>query len=133
MKVKRTGFILYVKKYQECIEFYKNILELQVVFKNESLTCFDLFGTYLMIEIEDREEFLNLESNHKKAFGCIRINVDKVKEFSQHLKAKNIKVDYQEHSWGTIAKFLDPDGNLLAFKDEEGFAKQIETYKQNSK
>ncbi len=44
---------------------------------------------------------------------------------------KNVKVDYQEHSWGIVAKLQDPDGNLLAFKDSDTFEKQISNYKKN--
>jgi lactoylglutathione lyase len=52
-----------------------------------------------------------------------------VKQLAEKLKAKNVKVDYQEHSWGTVAKFYDPDGNLCAFKDSEKFEKQIADFK----
>ncbi len=36
-----------------------------------------------------------------------------------------IEVDYQEHPWGTVVKFRDPDGNFRAFKDDEKFEQQI--------
>jgi len=57
------------------------------------------------------------------------MNVSNVKEIANNLISKNIKVDYQEHTWGTIAKFQDPDGNLCAFKDSIKFEKQIADYK----
>ncbi|MFK7781046.1 VOC family protein [Psychroserpens sp.] len=128
MDIKRTGLILYVKKYVQCIVFYKEILNLPILFQNKELTCFDFFGTYLMVEIEDRLEYLNNDPKSRN-YSCIRINVRDVKQYSDRLKSQNISVDYQEHSWGTIAKFKDPDGNLIAFKDEDSFAKQIEDYK----
>jgi len=49
------------------------------------------------------------------------MNVSNVKALATKLRQQNIKVDYQEHAWGTIAKFFDPDGNLLAFKDSKKF------------
>ena len=128
MKISRTRHILYVKNYEACIVFYGQSLKLPVLFKNEELTCFDFFGTYLMIEKEDRAEYL-LDTSKNKNYSCIRINVKDVKTHSENLKNQNIAVDYQEHHWGIVAKFKDPDGNLLAFKDEESFAKQIEDYK----
>jgi len=130
MKIERTGLILYVVKYDECVVFYKEVLSLNILFKNDDLTCFDFFGTYLMVEREGRNEFLNSDLGMPENFSCLRMNVANVKEFSEQLKVKGVAVSYQEHSWGTIAKFKDPNGNLIAFKDEVGFAKQIEGYKK---
>ncbi|MBP2830785.1 VOC family protein [Aquimarina sp. U1-2] len=128
MDVRRIGYILYVKKYTECIAFYQNILELNILFKNNELTCFDLFGTYLMVEKEDRNEFLVLTDDHEKAFSCLRIHVDSVLKWVNILKAKGLDIDYREHDWGTVAKFFDPDGNLLALKDEATFTRQMKEY-----
>jgi lactoylglutathione lyase len=128
MDVSRTGHILYVKNYEKCVTFYKESLRLPILFQNEDLTCFDFYGTYLMVEKEDRQDYLNDDSKNKN-YSCIRINVEDVKHHSDELKDQNVIVDYQEHSWGKVAKFKDPDGNLIAFKDEESFATQIEDYK----
>ena len=123
MKFDRTGIILYTIKYKKCVDFYENILELKKLFENENLTCFALGETYLMVELDDE--------NHKKDVlptrvkTCLRMNVSNVKSLAAKVKAKNIKVNYQEHSWGTVAKFFDPDGNLCAFKDSEKFEQQI--------
>ena len=128
MNVKRMGLILYVNAYQECVKFYSEILNLSVQFQNEDLTCFDFYGTYLMVEKEDRVEYFDDDSETRN-YSCIRINVEDVKWHSDKLRNQNIAVSYQEHSWGKVAKFKDPDGNLIAFKDEESFAKQIKDYK----
>ena len=125
IQVKRIGHILYVKNYKQCIRFYETILELAILFQNSTLTCFEFYGAYLMIEKEDREAYLNTTCNNK-SFSCIRMNVSNIKEVSQNLQEKNIIVDYNEFDWGVTAKFYDPDGNLIALKDEEGFLKQIE-------
>ena len=128
MSVKRAGLILYVKAYKECVHFYTKVLSLSILFRNDDLTCFDFFGTYLMVEKEDRLDYLE-DNSEKKNDTCLRINVADVKEVFDRLKKQNIEVDYQEYTWGKVAKFKDPDGNLIAFKDEGSFAKQIEDYK----
>jgi lactoylglutathione lyase len=128
MKIERTGLILYVKAYKECIVFYSEVLNLSILFQNEELTCFDFYGTYLMVEKEDRTNYLE-DNSELKNYSCLRINVNDVKRVSEELKQQNVNVDYQEHFWGKVAKFKDPDGNLIAFKDEESFAKQIRDYK----
>ncbi len=128
MNIKRTGHILYVRKYKECVAFYSTILKLDILFQNTELTCFDFFGAYLMVEKEDRADYLDLAEGFKKTFSCIRMHVENVMEITLHLRSKKIDVDYQEHNWGIVVKFFDPDGNLLAFKDEETFVKQIKEY-----
>lgn len=131
-EINKTGVILYVNEYNKCVLFYKDILELEILFSNKGLTCFDFYGSYLMIEKEDRNEYL-VSKEDKKNHSCLRLNIQNVKEVSDKLKNKNIEVDYQEHDWGIVTKFKDPDGNLLAFKDSEKFDKQIEEYSLRNK
>lgn len=115
MKIENTGFILYTISYQPCVSFYKDILGLNILYTKDTLTCFEFGGSYLMIEIDD-------ETKQKKASvpdrdkTCLRINVRNVKEACKVLDQHNIKYDYHEFSWGTIAKFRDPDGNLIGFR-----------------
>ena len=126
MKLDRTGLILYTINYQKCVEFYQHILELNIMFKNDLLTCFELGNSYLMVEIDDEHQSISNEQERIRT--CIRINVPNVRTVADMLIHKNIKVDYQEHDWGTIAKFFDPDGNLCAFKDSEKFELHIKEY-----
>jgi lactoylglutathione lyase len=135
INVLRTGQILYVRNYEACLDFYGNKLQLPIHFANEALTCYDLFGTYLMVEREDRVEYQVLPIDRLKTFTCLRLHVEDVKAAAEAAEARGINVDYQEHSWGTVAKFKDPDGNLIAFKDEVGFLKQVTDFQSphNSK
>jgi lactoylglutathione lyase len=131
MKFDRTGIILYVHKYKECIVFYEQIIGLKPLFVSELITCFEFNNSYLMVEFDDEIS----ESEEHKLFRtrtCLRMNVKNVKYFAENLAKKNIAVDYQEHSWGNVAKFYDPDGNLCAFKDSEKFEEQIIAYQNNS-
>ena len=123
MDFHRTGIILYTINYQKCVKFYQHILGLNVLFKTETLTCFEFGNAYLMVEIEN--ETSSEPFDNKRIRTCLRMNVTNVKAYVNTLKNHQIKVDYQEHKWGTIAKFLDPDGNLCAFKDTDKFERQI--------
>lgn len=131
MEFDRTGIILYVLKYHECVDFYENTLGLTKMFETEMLTCFGFGGAYLMVEKDD-ECSGGEEGTHLRARTCLRMNVPDVKLLADTLKAKNVAVDYREQPWGTIAKFYDPDGNLCAFKDTEKFEKQIQEYRTAS-
>jgi lactoylglutathione lyase len=75
-----------------------------------------------MVELDDQQPPLQRQESHA---GCLRLNVPNVKQFADALSNRGISVDYQEHPWGTVAKFLDPDGNLCAFKDDEKFEQQV--------
>jgi lactoylglutathione lyase len=129
MKFDRTGIILYTIEYKKCVEFYEIILGLKKLFKSENLTCFEFGQSYLIVELDDEYNGQNSITSRFKT--CLRMNVSNIKILADELTEKNIKVDYQEHSWGTIAKFLDPDGNLCAFKDSEKFEKQITNFNQH--
>lgn len=126
MKFDRTGIILYVENYPKCVEFYKDLVGLSILFKTDFLTCFEFGDSYLMVEPTDDEIEKGKNGRDKT---CLRMNVENVKKLSDKLKSKRIEVNYQEHDWGTIAKFYDPDGNLCAFKDSEKFEAQINEYK----
>lgn len=129
MELDRTGLILYTIEYDKCVAFYQNILELPKLFETESLTCFQFGESYLLVEIDDEYNGTKVETERIRT--CIRMNVPDVKKIADKLVAKNIEVNYQVHSWGTIAKFFDPDGNLCALKDSEKFEKQITDFKIN--
>ncbi len=121
----RTGIILYVIKYDECITFYRDILHLDIHFKTDMLTCFQFGSSYLMVEVDDEFSGSATRANDRDR-TCLRMNVDNVKASAYQLQQHGIAVDYQEQSWGTVAKFRDPDGNLIAFKDSEKFEQQIQ-------
>jgi len=124
MTFDRTGFILYTLRYSECVDFYGNLVGLPLLFETETLTCFQFGGAYLMVEIDDEHDGITPEPTRLKT--CLRINVSDVKALAEELTRKGVSVDYQEHSWGTVAKFFDPDGNLCAFKDSGKFEKQVQ-------
>jgi lactoylglutathione lyase len=118
-KFTRTGFILYVSCYEACVDFYRNVLHLPTLFDTSTLTCFEFGFSYLMVESGGPSPRL---SDHAT---CLRLNVPDVKERAKSLKALGVTVDFQEHDWGTVAKFEDPAGNLIAFKDDSRFEQQV--------
>lgn len=128
MEFDRTGIILYTLEYKKCVEFYENMLGLKKMFENENLTCFEFGQAYLMVELDD--EYNGQKPGAERTKTCLRMNVPNVKILADKLASKNIEVDYQEHTWGTIAKFMDPDGNLCALKDSSKFERQISDFKQ---
>jgi len=115
MKIAQTGFILYTLNYQACVDFYQNTLGLGILYQKEILTCFDFHGSYLMVEVDD-EAKETVATKPQRDRTCIRLNVVNVKEACKNLDSNNIEYSYDEYDWGTIAKFRDPDGNLIGFR-----------------
>ncbi|MEL6536530.1 MAG: VOC family protein [Bacteroidota bacterium] len=118
MDIQQTGFILYTLRYQECVQFYEHTLGLAVLYRKETLTCFDFHGSYLMVEIDDETDLTEPETPARDR-TCLRINVPNVKAACKPLEDANIPFTYGEYSWGTVAKFRDPEGNLIGFRSAE--------------
>lgn len=124
----RTGLILYVDNYTECVEFYSAVLGLPVLFENDELTCFNLGSSYLMVEPSDA----HIGGPPNAARTCLRMNVQDVQAMTAKLRGSGVEVDLQEHTWGTVAKFHDPAGNLCAFKDDVTFERQVSLFKSDN-
>ena len=125
MHVLKSGFILYTIKYEECVLFYEKILELKVLYRKEILTCFEFYGNYLMVEITDDADELTATIPSRDR-TCIRLNVADVREACKVLHKNSIEYSYGEYEWGTIAKFRDPDGNLIGFRSAKEHLIDIE-------
>ncbi len=50
MNFREFGTIVFVENYEACIDFYKNILQLEVRNVKENLVIFTVSGGYLMVE-----------------------------------------------------------------------------------
>ena len=119
----QAGLVLYVVRYEECVEFYRDVLALPVLFATATLTCFAWGESSLMVEREDDPELI---ASRPASRTCLRFLVEDVAASAEALRAREIEIDYQVHAWGEVAKFHDPDGNLCAFKDLAGFERQCE-------
>ena len=124
MDFARLGIILLTHNYEACVAFYTETLGLPVMFRKDEpgshLTCCEFGGAYLMIEIDGPEPAARkpVEQNPTK----LRFNVADVEAAAQELESKGVEVKRAVLDWGTIADFVDPDGNLCSLRDEATFA-----------
>jgi len=123
MEFTRAGIILYTQKYSECVSFYSTALNLNILFKidrpDEQLTCFELGGIYLMVEIGGCSH-----DGTKPVEHCptkFRFNVADINAACIELENKGVDVKIRHHEWGTTAEFSDPDGNPCALRSDKGF------------
>lgn len=123
MKFTRAGIILFTQNYEECVAFYGSVLELEVLHEidreDERLTTFSLGNAYLMIETGGvaSEGAKTVAQNPTK----FRFNVSDVSATCELLRRKGVDVSLATYTWGTIAEFTDPDGNLCALRSDDGF------------
>lgn len=124
MDIDKTGIILYTRNYSETVSFYKDTFGLRELYKKERLTCFDFNGSYLMIELDDDENLVEPDGNGRLKF-CVRFNVENVKQACSKLDALNIPYQYYDFDWGQLAKFKDPDGNLIGIRSSKEHLEDI--------
>jgi len=124
MRFTRLGIIIFTKNYEACVDFYTRTLGLPVMYEKDEpgshLTCCEFGGAYLMIEVDGPTPAVRktTEQNPTK----LRFNVENVESTAEELRQKGVALTVESFSWGTIANFTDPDGNLCSLRDERTFS-----------
>lgn len=127
MNIVRTGMILNVEKFDECVTFYKYLFGLKVLFEEQygdfRLTCFEFYGSYLMVETDGfaKPEGKTLRENSTQ----LRFNVSNIEEALKTINAYGIEAEIIENDWGSTINIYDPDGNRVGIRDEATFKSQI--------
>jgi lactoylglutathione lyase len=128
MKVERNGIILNTERYEECVAFYKDTLNLTIMFQlkeeHSYLTCFEFGGAYLMVEKEGiaKDSEKSMSENPTK----LRFNVSNIDDARDHLTKMGIAAIVNRQVWGSTINISDPDGNRIGIRDESGFKNQIQ-------
>ena len=128
MNIVRTGIILNVEKYDECVAFYKEVFGLDILFEESEgsfrLTCFTYGGSYLMVETGGiaQPAGKSIRENATK----LRFNVSNIEDALQTLHSHGIEPEIQHNSWGSTINIHDPDGNRIGIRDEPTFFSQIQ-------
>ena len=127
MDTQRYGIILNVENYYECVAFYRDVLDLKVLFSkiegDFKLTCVEFGAGYLMIETEGFAE-----PNGKSIKACpskLRFNVADINVAMKRMENFGIPTELIESEWGSTINIYDPDGNRIGIRDEASFNRQI--------
>jgi lactoylglutathione lyase len=127
MEFERNGVILNTENYDACVAFYRDVFDLPVMFETREgdfrLTCLDLGGSYLMIETEGvaRPGGKTMAESATK----LRFNVTDIEAARRHLAAHGIAAPVECNPWGATINLVDPDGNRIGIRDEQGFRAQL--------
>lgn len=126
MEIARTGVILNVEKFDECVSFYRSLFGLEVMFEEQygdfRLTCLEFGNSYLMIESDGiaRPEGKTITENATK----LRINVADIEDALEKIRAFGIDAEITKNDWGSTINIYDPDGNRVGVRDEATFRQQ---------
>lgn len=109
----QTNTILYCQRWQETVNFYRQILGLQVVFENE-----------WFVEFKIREKsFLSVanatSTSIQAALGkgiTLTLKIDDLAQTHNLLSTKKIKLTPIQKKWGSNVFYcFDPDGHRIEF------------------
>lgn len=111
----QTGIILFTEDFPACLKFYRDLLELPVLFSTESVVSLKFGDGYLMVEGAGIAS--PVVKTRAQSPVTLRFNVADVDIAAERLRAKGIAVEVSHHDWGIIGGFADPDGNRCELRN----------------
>lgn len=88
--------------------------------EHSKLTCCDLgSGNYLMIETQGSAVAAGKSIEQSPVW--LRFNVENVEQSAEILRKKGVEMTVRTEVWGSLADFIDPDGNRCSLRDEASF------------
>ena len=118
MKIERTGLILKTSRVEECIRFYRDVLECPVWFRNEGVTCLGICDTYILVEAPDES------APPPSPSFILRLNVVDVRKEAEVLRSRGVDAWVDDFDWGTICTFFDPAGTKLELMEAHRFRRE---------
>ena len=110
MGIQKIGQIgVNAKDFERAVQFYKDVLELPLLFKTDSLAFFDCNGVRLLLSLPESEEFA-------KTSSVIYYQVEDIKEHYNQLLDKGVQFIDEPH---VVAKMGQVETWMVFFKDTE--------------
>ncbi|BAK15306.1 hypothetical protein SSIL_0883 [Solibacillus silvestris StLB046] len=109
--IQRIGQIAVpIKNVERAIDFYKEVLELPLLYNTENMAFFDCNGQRLLLSLPEKNEFANSSS-------VIYFQVEDIKKSVEKLIEKGVSFIDQPH---VVAKMGNTETWMTFFKDTEG-------------
>ena len=120
MFTKVNATVLLVKKFDECVEFYSNVIGLKVKDKDTGFVSFTLEGHELaLMELSAAADMVSKDAIQPDKEGVHRVLlatfVEDTEKTYQELLSKGVKFikTPTKQPWGQVtANFADPEGNI---------------------
>lgn len=121
----KTGIILVVRNFEQCVAFYRDLFGLQVMYEKVlgefRLACLEFGNGYLMIESEPPFPQTANEKTIDQNPTKIRFNVPDVEAALRVVQAFGLEAQIDRFDWGATINLTDPDGNRVGIRDQRGF------------
>lgn len=106
--------ILYCQRWEETVVFYREVLQLKVLFSNEWFVEFAISDTARLSVADERRA--SIKSSHGKGI-TLALEVEDIEKTFHYLEEMGTKPSpVQDHPWGAKVFYLyDPEGNRLEF------------------
>lgn len=111
------GIILGTERFEACVTFYRDILELPVWYEKPGLVCLRFGDGYLLVETGGVAR--DGRKSQSENPTMLRFNVDDVMAAADELRQRGVEVSVENYAWGTVGTFMDPDGNACELKDAD--------------
>jgi lactoylglutathione lyase len=116
-KVRTHGIMLGTERFEACVAFYRDILELPVWYEKPGLVCLRFGDCYLMVETGGVAR--DGRKSQSENPTMLRFNVDDVMAAADELRQRGVEVSVESYVWGTVGTFMDPDGNACELKNAD--------------
>jgi len=110
MGIQKIGQIgVPAKNIERALQFYKDVLELPLLFHTDSMAFFDCNGVRLLLSLPEKEEFA-------QASSVIYYQVEDIKGYYKRLLEKGVPFIDEPH---VVAKMGQVETWMVFFKDTE--------------
>ncbi|MDW0113175.1 VOC family protein [Sporosarcina saromensis] len=99
-----------VKDLERSVNFYKELLGLELLFQTDSMAFFDCNGLRLLVSLPEKEDFAHASS-------VFYFHVEHIKEAYEFFKAKGVVFIDEPHM---VAKMGQTETWMVFFEDTEG-------------
>jgi catechol 2,3-dioxygenase-like lactoylglutathione lyase family enzyme len=113
LKIKSTNTILFCKKWEETVEFYRTVLKLPVIFSNEWFVEFKL-NEISRVSVAD-EARTSIKSSGGKGI-TISLQVADIEQTRDELIEAGLRATPIKDVWGAKVTYVhDPEGNRFEY------------------
>ena len=109
--IKLAGVIIWTQNFDEMINFYKEVLGLKPKSLRKNFVNFEWHNLKLSISVHEK-----VIDTAKDPFRImINLESDDIFSIYNDLSTKGVQFirEPEDESWGFVASFYDPDGNIL--------------------
>ena len=119
MEYTKTGIVVITEKYNACVDFYKNVIQLKATGEEIKgafkMTRFEVGTSYILVETGGKAIPAGKKVSENPC--VLRFDVENIGQVLKHLLSFGLEANFYDWDWGKIITVCDPDGNRIEFKE----------------